>query len=298
MTRAFLALPASVRGILLMLATTLIFTSQHGMIRHISDEVHAIEIGFLRSVFALLVVLPLLRQGLSIFRTQKLRWHVLRGTLQSLNMMATFYAITIIPLSQNTALSFTAPLCTTAIAILLMGERAEWQRLAALAVGLIGAWIVIRPGIAEVNPGSLLALFAALCWGSGMAVIKYLARTESSVTATAYMSVVMTVVTFVPALFVWTWPSAEAWFWLVAIGVCAGLGNICLTEAFRHADLTVVLPFDFTRIVWISVIGYVAFAEVPTLWALVGGAVIFSAATYVAMRERRQASAKPTTVSQ
>jgi len=108
----------------------------------------------------------------------------------------------------------------------------------------------------------------------------------------------MTVVTFVPALFVWTWPSAEAWFWLVAIGVCAGLGNICLTEAFRHADLTVVLPFDFTRIVWISVIGYVAFAEVPTLWALVGGAVIFSAATYVAMRERRQASAKPTTVSQ
>jgi drug/metabolite transporter (DMT)-like permease len=292
MIRAFAALPASVRGIVLMLVTTLVFTSQHVMIRQVSHEVHPIEAGFFRSVFSLLVILPVLRGGLAVFHTRKLSWHVARGVLQSVNMMMSFYAITVIPLSQNVALSFTAPLYASVIAIVVLGERVEWQRLAALVVGLAGALMVIQPGVSEINPGSLFALLAALCWASGMAIIKYLARTESSMTATAYMGVVMTLTTFVPALFVWTWPSLEGWLWLFLIGVCAAVGNLCLAEAFKSADLTVVLPFDYTRIVWISVLGYVAFAEVPTLWTLAGGTVIFGAATFVAIRERGATGAK------
>ncbi|MSO64418.1 MAG: DMT family transporter [Alphaproteobacteria bacterium] len=281
--------PANLRGALFMVATTMVFSGQQALVRLAGADVHPFVVAFWRSIFGLIVLLPLLRQhGLATFKTTKLVWHVGRGVLQTVSMLMYFLALTLAPLTQNVALSFTAPLYTAILAVVLLGERLDWPRLAALVAGIAGAWIVIRPGLVEVNAGSALVLFASLCWGGSMTIIKYLSRTDSPLTITMYMGIVMTVASFVPALFVWSWPTPTTWIWLILIGACAGFAHLMLAEAFRSADVTTVLPFDYARIIWVSALGYFVFAEVPTVWTLAGGTLIFAAATFIAIREGRR----------
>ena len=117
-----------------------------------------------------------------------------------------------------------------------------------------------------------------------------LARTESSLTATLYYGVFVTPVAFLVALPAWQTPSGGHWLWLAAIGALGSLFQFCLSQALKVADATAVMPLDFTKLIWAALIGYLVFAEVPTLWTWVGGMMIFAAATYISYRERQVAA--------
>jgi drug/metabolite transporter (DMT)-like permease len=271
-----------------MLVSTLLFTGMQVTVRHVAEELHPFEVAFFRNFFGLLVVSPLLfRFGLGVLKTPQLKLHALRGGLQTTGMMLFFTALTLAPLAQNIALSFTAPLFTTVLAILILRERAGWRRWAALIAGFAGAWIVIRPGFAVVNPGALLVILSSCVWAGSMIIIKILSRTESSLTITLYMGLFMAPLSLIPALFVWQWPSGEALFFLVLVGAFGGVGHLALAQAFKESDATAVLPFDFMRLIWASALGFLIFAEVPDVWTWIGGAVIFSSTVYIAFRETR-----------
>ena len=195
-------------------------------------------------------------------------------------------------LATVTSLNFTAPLFTTLGAWLFLGEPLRARRLTALAIGFVGVLIVLRPGFETIGLGPVLTLTSAVLWAMAMLVIKRLTATVDSVSITAYSGLLMAAMTLVPTLFVWQWPTLTQWAWLIVLAVVASAAQLALTEAFHRAEASAVMPFDFLKLIWASVLGYVWFADVPSLWAWIGGAVIFASTVYIAHRERSASRAK------
>lgn len=277
----------NLRGIFWMAVGTLCMSSMHGLVRFVSGDLHPFEIAFFRLVFSLIVVLPwFVKLGWQPLKTKRPGLQVARGVLNLSCMLAFFFALSITPLAEVTALMFTAPIFTTILAMGVFGERAGFRRWAAIGVGFLGALVVLRPGFTEIGLGPMLVMFAAFVWGICMIIIKELGRTDSSVTITVYMSLVMAPLSLVPALFYWQWPTGEQIAWLVAIGLVGGAGQMAMAEALKLGDTHAVMPVEFVKLIWISIIAYIAFAEVPGLYTWLGGAMIFAATGYIALRER------------
>lgn len=280
--------PSNARGILLMLVATLLFTVMGAAARHVSSTIHPFEVVFFRVAFGFVLLAPLVaRHGLKHFRTRHFGWHVARAAGHVGEMLIYFTGLVMIQYAQVQALTFTTPLFATLLAVLILRERINRWRLAALAIGFTGAMLVIRPGIAPLGTGTLLILTSALGWAGVILIVKRLTRTDSSITITAWMVVLMSPMALIPALFVWVWPSLTELGWLALAGIAGTLGQLAVTQAFRVADTTVVMPFDFTKLIWAALLGFLVFGEIPTVWTLIGGVVIFFGGFYVALRERR-----------
>ena len=295
--RRWLAVPSAVKAALYMVATTILITCMHAVIRHVSATQHPFEIAFFRSFFGLLVFLPIfLRHGTDILKTNNLHLHVARGVVQTVAMLMFFTAISLLPLAKLSALSFTSPLFASLFAILFLGERVRLRRTFALLIGFAGTLIIIRPGAVSVEAGTLLVLASSAMWAFALLFVKKLSATESSVTIVTYMNLLLTPLALIPALFVWSWPSGTELLWLFLVGALASGAHWLMTQSFRHADTSAVMPFDYVRLVWASILGFIIFAEVPTIWTLLGGAVIALSATYIAWREARVSRSRPTSV--
>ena len=274
----------------MMLLATVAFTSMHAMIRHAAQGLHPFEVAFFRNLFGLVFLAPILfRYGVAPLRTRKLKVHVLRGVLNLASMLCFFYAITIAPFADVTALTFTAPIFASVLAIVVFGERVGLARWAAIVIGFFGAVVILRPGFGEIGLGPMLTVAAALLWALAMLVIKSLTKTESSLTITAYMMIVLAPMSFIAALPFWTWPEPEQYltlFVLAALGTC---GHLCLNQALKEGDTSLVSPVDYIRLVWAALIGYFAFGEVPDAMTWIGGTMICASAGFVAWREGRRA---------
>ena len=283
----------ALKGITLMFVSTFFFASMHASIRHVSATIHPFEIAFFRSLFALVVVLPwFVRLGLEPLRTRRFGLHAARAAFNVFAMLSFFYALSIAPLSEVTALGFTAPIFATLLAAMVLGETVRLRRWTAIGIGFAGVLIILRPGFEQVGPGQLLVLFSSLIWACALLVIKTLSRTDSSVTITSYMALLMMPLILVPAAFVWQWPDGGELLWLVLIGVLGGTGQLCVAEALHQADTAVVMPFDFCKLIWITVLAYLAFGEVPDRFTWLGGGVVFASVLYITYRERRATTAR------
>ncbi|MCB9946559.1 MAG: DMT family transporter [Rhodospirillaceae bacterium] len=282
------------RGIGLMLLSTLCFSVMHASIRHMSASLHPFEIAFFRNLFGLLVVLPwFVRDGLAPLKTSRLRLHGLRAALNTVAMLSFFMALSLTPLTDVTALAFAAPVFATVLAILVFRETVGIRRWSAIALGFAGTLVVLRPGFQQVGMGPMLALGASLTWAFVLLVIKELGRSDSSVTITTYMQLFMAPLSLVAALFVWRTPDLAHVPWLVGIGLAGGCGQLLMAQALRQADTNVVMPFDFCKLIWVTVIAYVAFGEVPDGFTWAGGTMIFMSAAYIAYRERDRGRVVP-----
>lgn len=278
------------RGIVLMIVSTLGFSSMHVMIRHLADSLDPIQIAFFRNFFGLIVFLPwFLRYGLAPLRTKQLKLHALRAVLNVCAMFAFFSALGMTSLSRVTALGFTAPLFAALLSVVVLGEVFRLRRWTATLCGFLGTLVILRPGFEEIDLGSILVLFSALLWGCTLMVIKVLARTESSFTITSYMNILLTLLSLVPALLVWRTPEGMQWLWLLAIGVLGTLAQVAITQSLKEADVNAVMPFDFLKLIWVAIMGYLFFGETPGLYVWLGGAIVFASATYIAIRESRLA---------
>ena len=280
--------PSSLRGMGFMVASSFLGTVMAAAVRHLALEIHPFEIVFFRAVFGCLVFVPfLIRRGVARLRTRRLTLHTLRSVLQTFSTFLMFTALTLSPLAKVTALNFSAPLFATVLALVVLGEVIRIRRITALVIGLAGALVVVRPGAAAIDLGSILILVNAATLAVVTIFIKMLMRTESSVTTTVYGFVFALPIAAIATIPVWQTPSWSQWAWLAAIGALGGLNHLCFAQALKETDLTAVLPLGFTKLIWAAAIGYVVFAEIPDVWTCVGGTMIFSASTYIAFRERR-----------
>ena len=279
---------ANLRGMAMMFVATTILSCMHGLIRHVSAEMHPFEIAFFRNVFGLLVLVPfVVRAGRAGLVSQQPGLQLLRGVVVVVAMLSWFYALSVVPIAQATALSFTAAIFGSLAAVVFLGERMRRRRWTAVAISVLGVLVVLRPGLAGFDAGSLIVLLASLSWAGSVVLVKLLSRTDSSVAIVTWITVIMAVLTLPPALLVWAWPTPAQLAWLGLIGALGTAGHLAMTRSFKLADVTAVLPIDFTRLIWTSLIGYLAFAEVPDIWVWIGGGVIFASTTYIAYREHR-----------
>ncbi len=286
--RAYLRLPGELRGMLLVLLASLGFSGMHVIARQLQGDLHAFEVAFFRNLFGLLAMAPFFyRHGFAMLKTSKLSLHALRAALQVAGMLMFFTALGITPLAKVSAMSFTAPLFATVGAVLFLGERIRGRRITALLAGFAGAMIILRPGVEALDLGAILVLVSSAGWAVALLIIKQLSRTESSLTLTAYMGLFLTPISLVAAVFYWEWPAPVDYLWFALMGICGTLGHLGMAQAFHEADASAVLPLDFTRLLWASLLGYFIFAEIPTAYTWIGGTVIFASATYIAVREAR-----------
>jgi len=237
-------------------------------------------------LFGFLLQLPILWWfGTQTIHTHRFRLHATRGVVHALSMIVFFVGLSLTPLSATSALEFAAPLMATTIAILFLGEVVHLRRLVALGLGFVGILIVVRPGLIPLNVGQLLILLSVAMWAACQLMIREMAKTESAFTQGFYMVAFFTPITLVAALPFWTWPDGEALLLMFAIAVIATSGTWLYGEAFRRADMSAILPLESTKLIWATSFGWIFFAEAPDPVTLIGGAVIFSAAAYITIRE-------------
>lgn len=273
-------------GITLVIAASAFFACMHASVRYVSTDMHPWEVGFFRNLFGFLMFAPvMLRSGLDLLRTERLGLHIARGSLNGVSMLCWFTALAIMPLAEATSVSLTGPLFVTLGAIIFLGEKVRARRWIALGAGVVGTFIIIRPGYAEVSTGTMLVLGSGLLVAGSKLMAKKLSQTDGTMTIVAYLSLVMTIVTFIPAMFVWRTPTLIEIGWLALIGALGSTGHLLVVRAYKYADVSAVEPVTFSRLVFAALAGYLAFGEIPDIWVWVGGGVIVAATSYIAHRE-------------
>jgi len=271
-----------------MVLAAALFASMHGTVRMVSFDLHPFVIAFFRNLFGFLTLVPLLMHGgARLFKTRRFGMHLIRAGVNSCSMLMWFVALSLVPLGDATALTLTGPLFVTLGAIVAFGERVRFWRWAALVLGAGGALLIIRPGFEAVNLGAILAIGSAATAAISKLFAKSLTRTEDPTTIAAYVQFLMTPITFVVALFVWQWPTAEQFVGLVAIGILGSLGHLLTAKAYAIADISFAEPLIFTRMIFATIFGYVAFSEIPDIWTWAGAVIIIAATTIISYRERK-----------
>lgn len=252
-----------------------------------------LQIIFFRNAFCLLFLMPLLfMRGPSIVRSNQIGLYAVRVGLALISMMAWFYAVALMPFAELTAISFLGPLFGTLFAALFLGEVVRGRRWTALLVGFVGAMIILRPGGTAFGLGQALAVFSALTAGIVGPLLKQMTAVDDADKIVLISTLLMTPFSLIPALFVWQWPAAELWPYLAALGLCAVVGHISLMRGFASTDASLVFTFEFSRLPFAVLAGYLAFSETVDLWTIAGALVIFGSAVYITRREAQLRAAK------
>jgi len=247
--------------------------------REATRTLHVFQIMEMRSVLGFVLLWPLLHAsgGLAAMRTHRLGRHIARNTVHYGAQFGWFLALTMIPLAQVVAIEFTMPIWTALLAVAFLGERLGAARIIAVALGLVGVTVIVRPGLEHVDPGQLIALAAAVGFAVSIILVKSLTATESAVSIIFWMLVVQSVIGIVPALLVWRTPTAQVWPWIGVIALCGTYSHYCMTQALRHADAMVIVPMDFLRVPLTAVAGWLVYNERIDAFTVVGAGLILVA---------------------
>jgi drug/metabolite transporter (DMT)-like permease len=281
-------LPAPVRGALWMCGAACSFALMINLVRHLTQSLDPLQVVFFRNLFGLLAMLPwLIGHGPAVLRTRRLGLHLLRAAIGIAAMVCWFTTLSLMPLAEATALSFTAPMFTSLLAVLFLGEAMRARRWSATALGFAGALLIIRPGFQNVEPLALLAIATAAVWATSTILVKVMARTESAGAVVTYLVLFSTPLSFIAALFVWQTPTLTELGFAALLGAAGSVGHLCMTRALAATEATIVVPFDYLRLPVVALIAYAAFGEVPDGWLWLGGAVIAASGIYIAHRESR-----------
>jgi drug/metabolite transporter (DMT)-like permease len=277
------------KGVAWMALTGLLFVAVTGIVRHLGSDMNPIQAAFIRYAMGVVIMAPLLLRvrWSRLAPRRRLGMYLARGIVHGAAVMLWFYAMAHIPIAEVTALGFTAPIFTTIGAALFLGERVRARRIGAVLVGFAGAMIILRPGIAAIDPGAIAQLIAAPLFAASFILAKKLTETDSSGVIVGVLTVIVTLMLLGPAMLVWRTPTLGELGWLFATASFATAGHLTLTQAFRSAEITVTQPVAFLQLIWATLLGFYVFGEQPDLFTWIGAAVIVSSATYIAHREIR-----------
>ena len=246
--------------------------------REAAREIAVFQIVELRSILGLAMFYPLVRSagGLTAMRTARPWQHIARNTVHYAAQFGWLVAITLIPLAQVVAIEFTMPIWTALLAVFFLGERMNAWKSLAVALGLVGVAVIVRPATGEVNPGQMIALATAVGFAISVILVKSLTRTDSVVAIIFWMLVVQSLLGVVPALLVWQWPSWTAWWWIFVVAFCGTFSHYCMARAMLHADATVVVPMDFLRVPLTAAAGWAVYSERVDAFTVLGAALILA----------------------
>jgi drug/metabolite transporter (DMT)-like permease len=232
----------------------------------------------LRSVIGWFIILPVVMAsgGFTAMRSSRMKLHVARNVVHYVGQGAWLYALTLIPLAVLISVEFTTPIWTAILAVSFLGERMTRARIASIVLGLIGVIVIVRPSAGSVNPGHLMVLGAAVCFGISMVMVKSLTRTESTIRIIFWMLIVQSALGLVPALYEWRNPPLDLWPWIVVIAFTGMSSHLCLARALVYAEATLIAPMDFLRVPLSALIGWLLYSEQIDIYVAVGAALILA----------------------
>ena len=286
------------RGIMLKIASVCVFVAMASLIKATAGEVPPGQAVFFRSFFAIpvIVVWLLLRGELRYgLETQNPMGHLWRGLVGTTAMGLGFAALGILPLPEVTAIGYAAPLLVVVFAAMFLGEDVRAFRLTMVALGLAGVLIVLSPrlsiGIDGPSPyetlGAVLALGGAVFAALAQVFVRKLVGTEDTATIVFWFSATAALLSLVTLPWGWAVPSWSASGMLVCAGLLGGVGQVLLTSSYRHADASLIAPFEYASMLLALGVGLFVFGEVPTTTMLAGAAIIIAAGVLIIWRERR-----------
>ncbi|MGV2129930.1 DMT family transporter [Agrobacterium vitis] len=288
-----------IRGIVFKVASVTVFVAMQTAIKLAGDDVPAGQITFYRSAFALIPILAYLaylgqiRTGL---RTANVFGHVKRGLIGIAAMACGFYGLVHLPMPDAIAIGYAMPLIAVVFAAVFLGETVRLYRWSAVAIGLVGVVIISWPKLtllqdgvygSEVGMGTLAVLASATLGAAAMLQVRQLVREEKTATIVLYFSIIAALISLVSLPFGWNDLSVRQLGLLAFAGICGGLAQILLTESYRHADISTIAPFEYSSILFGSLIGYLLFDDLPSIHTLVGTLIVAGAGIFIILREHQ-----------
>jgi len=275
-------------GIFWMIVTGLNFVAVTALVKHVGNGIPAAQSAFLRYVLGLVFLLPMIRPILRARLTRRqMKLFTLRGAAHTVAVILWFYAMTRIPIAEVTAMNYLNPVYVTIGAALFMGEELPPRRLAAVVMALIGALIILRPGLRELNSGHLAMIFTAIAFAIGYMITKRLSGEVSAAVIVGMLSITVTIGLAPFAFAVWVPVTGTQLLWLFGVACFATAGHYTMTLAFASAPLTVTQPVTFLQLIWAVTLGAVVFGEGVDGWVILGGVVIVASVSFISWREAR-----------
>jgi drug/metabolite transporter (DMT)-like permease len=293
-------LPPNVQGALWLVSGGFIFTSTGVMIRLLSAQIDSVQTAFFRAVIGLVLLLPMILTGqVKPWHSKRLAGHFWRTVMGTASMVLGFYAVSMLPLADATAIAFSQPLFSVLVAVVLAGEKVRWRRWTATVVGFAGVLVMVRPGEGSLQLGALVALANAATVAISILLVKRLSASETPLMILTQFAIFSTLLLALPAIWVWRWP--DLWGWTLAIGIAlaATVGQYFWVQAFKAGEMSAVAPFEYLRLPFAVFVGWLVWGEMPVIWTYVGAAVVIASALYIAHREhqlarqRQRAAVKP-----
>ncbi len=282
----FEALPSATRGISWMVFASLFYACTYATARYLSSDFDTFQIVFFRSALGVLFMLPwLIGAGISVLRTSRVGLYAARTGMNYAGMAMLMWALAHLELQKVTGLMFTSPLFTVLFVATILGEKVDIRRWSALVIGFLGAMIILRPGIIEVEMTTLAVLATSALYALVNTSTKSLSSTEDSNKIVFYVFLLMMVVGIGPALYTWKPVALHHVPWIVGLGVFSSLATQGVTRALAVGEASVVMPFNFLKLPFAACLGLLLFTEIPDLWTGIGAAVIFASTYYIARRE-------------
>ena len=275
------------KAIILNLSAWIVLPFMDTIAKYLSSEISFFQITWARYFFTVFWTLPLMffffRKNLKWSENPKLQ--ILRGiTLLSANICF-FYSISIISMAKALTLAFIAPLVTTALSTIILGENVGIKRWSAVIVGFLGSLVVIRPGLIEFNLATLAALGTGFFYGVYLIITRKLHTVDNPLLTLLITGVVGAIISSLFVPIIWINLSQSQWLWLALMGIFACLGHLLLIYSLRYADASKLAPFGYFEIITNIILGYYFFQDFPDIWTFTGLFIIISSGVYVFKRE-------------
>jgi drug/metabolite transporter (DMT)-like permease len=276
------------KGIALMLASTVFLGTSDVTAKYLSATMPSIEIAWLRFLVFAAILVPAMVPGSPMYamRTGRLGMQMLRGTALLGSSLLFITGLRYLPIAEASATGFVSPLFVTALSIVFLAESVGIRRWLATAAGLAGVLIILRPGTSAFHVAAFFPIVSAFCWAVTLILTRMMSGREHTTTTMTYSAIAGVVILSAMVPFVWVAPSWHDILFGLLIGIASTAGQWIVALAFRYADASVLAPFSYTQLVWVSVLGFLVFGEVPDAWTVVGAAFIVASGLYTAHRER------------
>jgi drug/metabolite transporter (DMT)-like permease len=276
------------KGIALILASTVFLGVSDVTAKYLSATLPSLEIAWIRFLVFALIMTPAMLPGSPLFalRTTRPGFQLLRGVALLGSSLFFISGLRYLPIAEASATGFVSPLFVTALSIIFLSERVGVRRWFATAAGLLGVLIILRPGTSAFHAAAFFPIVSALCWAATLIMTRMMSGREHAITTMTYSSIAGLCVLSALVPLAWVAPSWREVLFGILIGVASTAGQWIVVLAFRYADASVLAPFSYSQLVWVSLLGFVVFGEVPDAWTVVGAALIVSSGLYTAHRER------------
>ena len=276
----------NVKAILLALVASVSGVTMNVLLKISLADINVFTAGFLRFLFGFLLILPFIFYNqFQNYKTPNLKIHLTRGFLNIPMMLLGFSALQYIPLEQIKAISFITPIIVVVLSVIFLKEKIYLIRIGALVIGLVGVFVILRPGIVSINIGAYMVLCSCSIWSVVVIITKFAARVDSAFTILSYQYTIVTILSLPIALYFWQTPSSQTIIYLILAGMAGTIVHLCINTAYKLTELSVLQPVNFSRLLIASLFGFIIFDEVPDIWTIIGGLIIFSSILIITYRE-------------